>query len=177
MPASAISAALQRAEAVLTQKPSMGLQVDAPAQATRVGDSLAMEIRHPGGQVIRTDMATTLGGEGSGVPPGWLMRASLASCTATLIAMRAEREGIHLNKLEVTARSQSDVRGLLGIDDSVPAGPLHIDVDVDIEAAGVDDSVLNDLIAWADAHSPIGNVVRRKVETSVKVHVARTASH
>jgi uncharacterized OsmC-like protein len=176
MTASAIGAALQRAETVLTQKPALALQTDTPATAVRV-DGLAFELHHPNGQTVRTDLATTLGGAGSGFQPGWLMRAGLASCTATLIAMRAERLGITLGKLEVTARSESDVRGLLGIDPSVIAGPSRIDMDVEIEAEGVADSVLAELVAWADAHSPVGNVVRRNIETQMNVNVAHAAAH
>ncbi len=55
--------------------------------------------------------------------PGWLLRAAEASCVATLITMRAAMLGIDLDTLEVTVDSVSDDRGLLGVDDTVPAGP------------------------------------------------------
>jgi len=62
------------------------------------------------------------------------MRAGLASCTATVIALRAERLGIRLTKLEVTAQSSSDARGMLGLDPSVPAGLVQLDMQVAISS-------------------------------------------
>jgi uncharacterized OsmC-like protein len=49
------------------------------------------------------------------------MRAALASCTGTVIAMRAAKLGIELEKLDVSVESQSDNRGLLGLDAGVSA--------------------------------------------------------
>ena len=132
MPDSTICLAVKRVEDALTQKPGRGPQPDVPAQAVLTG-GLGMEVRHPSGHTLLTDMPTSLGGSGQEVSPGWLMRAGLASCTATVIALRAERLGIRLTKLEVTARSSSDARGMLGLDPSVSAG-LHLDMQVDIQA-------------------------------------------
>ena len=66
-------------------------------------------------------MATSLGGGGSAPSPGWLMRAALASCDATIVAMEAARAGIELTDLTVTVVSESDNRGVLGVGDAVPA--------------------------------------------------------
>ena len=51
------------------------------------------------GETVITDMPTAMGGDGAGPNPGWLLRASMASCTATAIAMRAARLGITLSRL------------------------------------------------------------------------------
>lgn len=169
MPDSTICAAVKRVESALTEKPGRGLQPDVPAQAVFAG-GLAMVVRHPDGQTVRTDMPASLGGGGAEVSPGWLMRAGLASCTATVIALRAERLGIQLTKLEVTAHSRSDARGMLGLDPSVPAGPQQLDLQVDIEAEDADEQVLAELVAWGDQHSPIGNVVRRPMNVRLSVN-------
>lgn len=166
---SSISAALQRVETAFTQKPSLALQNDAPAHAVFKG-GLAMEVQHPSGRAVCTDMPAVLGGGGAEFPPGWLMRAGLASCTATVIAMRAERLGIRLTRLEVTASSRSDARGLLGLDACVPAGPSQLDMQVAIAADNADDQALAELVAWADAHSPVSSAVRRALELHVSVN-------
>ena len=100
------------------------------------------------------------------------MRAGLASCTATVIALRAERLGIHLTKLEVTAQSSSDARGMLGLDPSVPAGLVQLDMQVDIQAEDADEQALAELVAWADEHSPIANTVRGSQDLRISVNGA-----
>ena len=87
-----IAAAMQRVESVLRRRPEVGLHDDAPATArwqsgTRVVSS------HANGTQIVTDMPTELGGSGDQVTPGWLLRAGLASCLATRIAMAAAAAG------------------------------------------------------------------------------------
>jgi hypothetical protein len=44
--------------------------------------------------------------------------------------MRAAVDGIELSRLEVVVDSESDDRGILGIDEAVPAGPLQMRVRV-----------------------------------------------
>lgn len=61
----------------------------------------------------------------------------------TLVAMRAAMLGIILETLEVTVDSQSDDRGLLGIDEAVPAGPLNGRVAVRLVAGGVEPATLS----------------------------------
>jgi uncharacterized OsmC-like protein len=97
------------------------------------------------------------------------MRAAIASCDATVIAMRAAQKGIELSNLEVTVDSESDDRGLLGMDDSVPAGPLGIRVRVKIAAKGVPPKRLREVVDWALEHSPVTDAVQRAVPATVEV--------
>ena len=168
MPDSPISLALQRAEHVFLQKPGLAVQVDAPAQAVFVG-GLAMQVRHPAGHTLSTDMPGALGGADAHAGPGWLMRAGLASCMATVIAMRAERQGIRLTRLAVTASSRSDARGLLGQDPLVAPGPLEVELHIDIEAEEQTPEMLADLVAWADVHSPVTDALRRAIDIRSRI--------
>lgn len=52
-------------------------------------------------------MATSVGGTGSAPSPGWLLRAAVASCVTTLIAMRAATLDVALDSLAVTVDSES----------------------------------------------------------------------
>jgi uncharacterized OsmC-like protein len=85
--------------------------------------------------------------------------------------MRAAQEGITLQVLEVTVDSVSDDRGLLGMDESVPAGPYSARVHVRIAAAGVSQERLRKIVEWADHHSPVTDCVRRAVPTTLDVEV------
>ncbi|CAA9435846.1 MAG: hypothetical protein AVDCRST_MAG51-2928 [uncultured Ramlibacter sp.] len=168
MPTPSIRAALERVEAGFTAKPQMALQSDAPARAVFAG-GLAAQVLHPQGHSLRTDMPAPMGGTGEQVTSGWLMRAALASCTSTMIAMRAARLGIEFTRLEVVVKSRTDARGMLGLDDAVPAGPLDIDVSVIIDAPGVPEPVLAELVDWADRHSPVASALRRSMDVRVSV--------
>src|SRR5256885_16647631 len=88
----------------------------------------------PGGEEIKTDMPRAMGGNASDPNPGWFFRASLASCCATVIALRAARLGINLSKLEVAVESEGDTRGILGLDDRISAGRAALRHPVAIEA-------------------------------------------
>lgn len=148
--------------------PQDALSQDAPARAV-LESGLRCRVEGPGGVTVVTDMPSAIGGTESAPSPGWLMRAALANCDATLVAMRAAQLGIVLTHLEVTAESESDHRGILGLDDTVPAGPLGVRVTVRVAADGVSEEQLRELVHWAEQHSPVGDALRRAVPVSVEV--------
>lgn len=165
-----IAAAQQRVEETLQRKPGLAVHADVPARAVLV-DGLRTEIATPDGETLHTDLPQVIGGEGDGVSPGWLFRAGLASCLATAVAMRAARLGMVLQRLEVRAESESDTRGLLGSAPGVAAAPSGIRLHVTVSAPGTDEAALRDLVAWADAHSPVGDSVRRALDVALQVDV------
>ena len=111
-----------------------------------------------------------MGGSASGPNPGWLLRGAMASCTATVIAMRAAKLGIELQQLEVTVESDSDNRGILGLDPSVSAGLAAVRTKVKIRGSA-DAAALRELVAWAEAHSPVGCTVRQPSAASLEIEV------
>lgn len=86
-----------------------------------------------------------------------------------MIAMRAAQLGITLTRLEITVGSQSDNRGLLGASESVPAGPSSISVTVRIAAVGVPAQELEEIVRWAEMHSPVGDALRRAIPVKAEV--------
>ena len=46
------------------------------------------------GTTLVTDMPKSIGGGGSAPTPGWFLRAALATCDTTVIAMRAAQLGV-----------------------------------------------------------------------------------
>jgi uncharacterized OsmC-like protein len=154
----------------LRAHPEDGAGTDAFARAV-LDAGLRMRIEGPSGQTARTDMPASIGGEASAPSPGWLLRAGVASCTATVIVLRAAALGITLDRLEVNVVSQSDDRGMLGTDDSVPAGFLSGRMEIRLAAAGIDPKTLEALANWGVAHSPMADALCRAVplETSIAV--------
>jgi uncharacterized OsmC-like protein len=135
-------------------------------------DGLRVEVNGTNGERITTDMPKSVGGGDAGPSPGWYLRAAEASCVATLIAMRAAQEGVAFEGLEVSVDSESDDRGILGIDETIPAGPLHTRVQVKVSALHVDDeddSVWQSIVEWAVEHCPVTDAVRRAVPLTYEI--------
>ena len=62
----------------------------AAAVAVLEGGGLRCRAEGPNGAVLVTDMPRPVGGTASAPTPGWMLRAALANCDATVIAMRAD---------------------------------------------------------------------------------------
>src|SRR5438067_13202713 len=155
-----ISDAMSQAVEYLRDHPSEAEYTDSAATAVLEG-SLRVTVTAPDGAKLTTDMPNSIGGRGESPSPGWFLRAAQASCLATLIWMEAARAGVTLGRVEVVVESQSDDFGILGIDESVPAGPLTSKAIVRIETENPTD--LSALVAAADRHCPVTDAVRRAV--------------
>src|SRR5437762_13661085 len=128
----AIRNAIEAASGKLAEHPEMAVGTDAAAVAAHE-EGLRFRVDGPNG-AITTDMSESVGGGASAPTPGWLMRAALAACDATTVAMEAARDGIELTDLQVSVESESDFRGVLGGDPSVHAGPRSIRVAIRLAA-------------------------------------------
>ncbi len=168
-----IAAAMQRVEAALRRRPELGPHDDDPAVSRWQGD-LRVVSSHANGTQVETDMPKELGGSGGGVTAGWLMRAGLASCLATRIAMSAAAAGIELATLEVTVASRSNVRGLLGVGAGagpIGPGPFDVELAVRIGAKDVAASRLRALVEESDRCSPVPDALRNTVPVAVRVDI------
>lgn len=166
-----IGDAIRTASEYLTANPEAARSTDSAATATLV-DGLVVRVTGPSGESLTTDMVRSVGGSASAPSPGWLLRAAESSCVATLVAMRAAMLGITLETVEVTVDSESDDRGLLGIDEEVPAGPLSGRVAVRVTAPGVDAATLDEIARWAVKHCPVCDALERPVPITVEVATA-----
>jgi len=171
MAADAIRTAIQAASEYLGQHPEQARSTDSAATATLI-DGLVVRVTGPTGATITTDMVPSVGGTATAPSPGWLLRAAEASCVVTLIAMRAAMLGVTLDTLEVTVGSESDDRGLLGLDDDVPAGPRSGRVGVRLTATDVDSATLEAIAQWGVKHCPVCNALERPVPVTTEVSTA-----
>ena len=170
-----IAAALKRLEKVLLRSPKTGLHADAPATA-RWNGGTRVTTSHENGTQFATDLPTEVGGEGTATTPGWLLRAGLASCVTTRIAMAAAVAGIELSMLEIVATSRSDARGLLGMPDThgerVSAGPGDLQLHVKIAAAnGASAQRLRSLVEQCNACSPVSCAVQEITRIELRIEV------
>jgi uncharacterized OsmC-like protein len=174
-----IATALARVNAVLRKRPQAGIVDDAPATSAWQG-GLRVLTQHPSGAQATTDMPAELGGGGEHPSPGWLLRAAMASCAVTRIAMAAAEAGIGLHTLQASAHSRSDVRGLLGVPDSdgtpLAVGPTALVLRVQIGAAGVEPGRLQALVEQALALAPISQLLERASAVATQVEICAVAT-
>src|ERR1041385_111171 len=150
---SEIRESILKVRTALASNPDAGPRSDRPTVAV-LEDGLSCRIEGGDGWAVVTDMPAAIGGGGAAPSPAWLIRAALASCATTAIAMRAAELEIQLTKLEVTAESETDMRGLLAVGNGVDPGPATVRLRVELAADGVDEQRLDELVRWADSHSP-----------------------
>lgn len=170
-----IATAWRRMESVLRRRPEFGLQDDAAATA-RWDAGTRVSCSHANGHSVLTDMPAELGGSGDQVSPGWLVRAGLASCAATGIAMVAATKGIALTALEVVVSSRSDARGFLGLVDTngvvVDAGPQDLRMLVRIASCQATAEVLRALVHESQRNSPVTSSMQNAVPVDLQIDIA-----
>jgi len=162
-------ASLERAQRLFLEKPAAAKRPNTTATAVW-RDGLLCEVAGPGNERATTDMPEPMGGSGVGSNPGWLLRAGIASCAATAIAMRAAVLGIELRALEVNVESESDARGLVGIPDvSTALGNLRMSIKIGADGASAE--TLRELAQWGEANSPVSCTLRDRPTVAVDVSV------
>lgn len=167
---SEIGAAIRRASAYLTANPAEAAYRDSNARA-RLTSGLRAEVEGPGGERLSTDMPKAIGGGASMPSPGWYFRAAAAACVASLIGIRAAATGVEIapGGIEVTVDSESDDRGILGLDDAIPAGALSLRVVIVVQAIGAGRETIEALARWAVDHCPVTNTAERPVPIEVRI--------
>jgi uncharacterized OsmC-like protein len=88
---------------------------------------------------------------------------------ASLIGIRAAVLELALDDVDVLVDSESDDRGILGIDDAVDAGALSMRIEVMVAAPNADRAAVEDLVRWAVDHCPVADTVRRSVPLEIVI--------
>jgi uncharacterized OsmC-like protein len=166
-----INEAIENAVRNLTEHPDEARYTDSYARAT-LGESLRVDVEGPGGERLVTDMPSGVGGRGEKPSPGWQYRAAIASCVASTIGMEAAREGVTLAELQVEVDSESDDRGILGMDEAVPAGPLSTRVRIRARAEGIEESKLRAILERGAALCPVCDATKRAVAVSLEIETS-----
>lgn len=165
-----IKAALERNVKVVTARPSVG-QGTAVTKVT-LHPGLACDVEE-GPWRFNVGMTEKYGGENTGPNPGVFGRAALGSCLAIGYGMWAARLGIPLRALTVEVRARYDVRGELGIDQSVRPGYADIVYVVTVDTDAPDADVQR-LLDTADRHSSWLDDLRNPVPVSREVRIVRS---
>ena len=160
---------LERLHRVFLERPAAAKKSNPSASATWQ-DGLRCEVTGSYGETVITDMPPAMGGDGTGPNPGWLLRASMASCTATTIAMRAARLGVTLRSLKVTVHSETDARGMVGID-GVSTALSGLRMSIEIAGENIPDQQLRDLAEIGEAQSTVSCTLRERPPLAIEVSI------
>ena len=101
------------------------------------------------GVQTKIDLSPEYGGEGSTPSPGYFVRAAFGACLAQGYYVHAALLGIKINSLTIEVESDYDLRGNLGIDDSIPKGYSEVRYAVFIDSPD-DPEKLVELIEQSD---------------------------
>jgi uncharacterized OsmC-like protein len=162
-----IKGSIENAVRYLSEHPDEARYTDSMAKAT-LDEALRVEVEGPGDHRIVTDMPGAVGGRGEQPSPGWLFRAALASCVASTIAMEAAREELAIDTLEVEVDSESDDRGILGMDESVPPGPLSMRIRVIARTEASDGQRVREVLERGAWRCPVCDAAKRSVDVSLE---------
>lgn len=113
------------------------------------------------------DEPPVLLGNNGGANPGESLLHALAGCITTTLVLHATARGIVIRELSTEIHGDADVRGVLGLDESVPPEFHKIRVVLNVKA-DCPDTELDELIAYTLDHSPVSNTIRRPVHIVVE---------
>jgi uncharacterized OsmC-like protein len=106
-------------------------------------------------------------GHNEGANPVEFLLHALAGCVTTTTVLHAAARGIEIESLSTTLVGEIDLQGLLALGE-VPAGYQGIRIEMDIKATNATDAELDELLQFAQAHSPVCNTVCRPVPVVVE---------
>jgi len=114
-------------------------------------------------------------GNNEGANPVEFLLHALAGCVTTTTVLHAAARGIRIRSLSTELVGNIDVQGLLALDDSVPVGYESITIRMHIEADAPDEEI-DDLITFAEGHSPVCNTVCKPVPVTIERVAAEKAA-
>lgn len=144
-----IKSALERNARAVAARPSVGQGTAVTNVHWRHGLTCEAE---EGSWKITVGMTDKYGGDNAGPNPGVYGRTALGSCLAIGYAMWAARMNVPLRSLDVEVHADYDVRGELGVDDSVRPGYKAMRVIVSIESDAPESDVAA-MLEVAERHS------------------------
>ncbi len=106
-------------------------------------------------------------GNNEGANPVEYLLHALAGCVTTTLVLHATARGIAIEELSTELEGDMDLRGLLGLDDTVSAGYGQIRIQLNVKA-DCSDEALDELLAYTQEHSPVCNTVCKPVPVVIE---------
>jgi uncharacterized OsmC-like protein len=122
--------------------------------------------------VLDNDEPAVLLGEDHGANPVEYVLHALAGCVTTSLVYHASARGIRIDEVSSTLEGQLDLRGFLGMDDTVRNGYEKIRVTLRVKGDATDEQ-LEELCRLAERRSPVFDIVSNPVPVEVKLERAK----
>jgi uncharacterized OsmC-like protein len=106
-------------------------------------------------------------GNNEGANPVEFVLHALAGCVTTTFVFNAAARGIRIDQLSTELEGDIDLRGFLGLDESVSPGYQGIRIKMNVKA-DCSDEQLEDLIECARKRSPVFSTLSRPVPVTLK---------
>lgn len=116
--------------------------------------------------VLDADEPPLLLGTDKGPNPVEYLLHALTACVTTAIVYHAAAKGVKIEELESRTEGDIDLRGFLGIDDSVPRGYKNIRMKFKMKA-DVPEEKLEEICRMGSSYSPVFDTVTRAVQVDV----------
>jgi len=123
------------------------------------------EIAHKQQYELHADEPPILAGNDAGANPVEHLLNALAACVTTSMVAHAAVRGIHIEALESELEGDIDLRGFLGLDESVPKGFTDIRVNFRVKTAPENIDTLKQL----SAYSPVFNTITQGANVDIQV--------
>jgi len=108
------------------------------------------------------DEPPVLAGKDAGMSPVELVLVSLGTCQEIMYAAYASVMDIKLDSVKVNVKGNLDLRGLFGMDESVPAGFTDITFETTLVSSADNESLLK-LVSAAESNCPVLDMLTRQV--------------
>lgn len=119
--------------------------------------------------VFEKDEPPVLLGNDEGANPVEYALAALAGCLTTSLVYHASAKGIVIEEVESTLSGDLDLRGFLGMDDSIRNGYQQIQVKFQVKAPGVSKETLRELVELAQKRSPVFDIISHATPVCVSL--------
>lgn len=126
------------------------------------------QVRHFPPMII--DEPPVLGGQDAGQNPVELVLVALGTCQEIMYSAYASVMGVPIDVVKVNVKGNLDLKGMLGLDKTVPAGFTDISFETTIESSADDESLLK-LVEAAESNCPVLDMLARQVTVSGKVTI------
>lgn len=101
-------------------------------------------------------------GTNLGFKPSELLLAALAACQEVTWRLYAESLGIDIKNISIELRGTQDLRGFMGLDETIPPGFMEVEGEVRIDSSA-SATELEELQKLVDNHCPVLDDLTRNV--------------
>jgi putative redox protein len=119
---------------------------------------------------IAVDEPARIGGTDQGMNPVELLLAAMGTCQEIMYAVHAAIQGISLEDVSVQCTGNLDLRGLFGVDDSVPAGLTAVEYETRISSGASPDQIAA-LSVLVESRCPVMDTLSRPVRANGSVYL------